>query len=626
MYDIDQLSNAAAQLTGESLERARQRLAQLQRFDRLIPAASAEQELLESVLASALGAAQGQDRPFGVREASPRDEGLALRVDRLENVQALLELLPYRTKRGPWRGVRGLVVQSDGARLRFGLRTWQYEQSWRSSPPAVWVAGPHGGDLDGLLSAHERRVNRAGHSAHWDPQQPEPGPKKREPATRSLTRQLEASRGMGSALLRRPRLWDSLAGYAGLQASTRMTDYGLDWVVERQVLGPQFDCTRLVDILTDPIVGFGLRVLDHDLCGSSECTLRMAPRPGVWGWRGVLTVHSRQVPSGPLTAVPGPRPLTAAGDRLNVSRPQTLAADPPRELPGRRGAVVQLTGVPRSGGVRSDDLSWVAEQIAAVWAAQGLAAAVVLYRDRGSRWQFPRDSGRPAWATAAVPDTVAGWRRLRIAPLGGELSLLEVDHDTEAIAAALSAARRSFDRIVLVGRNDDWPTEEAAIGRLTDARLLVHRAASYERHISLPAETGEDSGVVMLTPPESAVQWRQQELGGWTPKYRLTGLLFLTGAQQPPAPDEFDLAVEEQLARHGTPVVGRFPANGWIIRGPGHSSHPPTVLDPESEHPTHDQMITAVDALAQRLWPHRVAELGTSPLAASAEAAPQLGS
>lgn len=68
-------------------------------------------------------------------------------------------------------------------------------------------------------------------------------------------------------------------------------------------------------------------------------------------------------------------------------------------------------------------------------------------------------------------------------------------------------------------------------------------------------------------------------------------------------PDRFDAQVEEQLARYGTPVLGRFPANGPIVHGPGPSRHAPTVMDPKAAQPTHVQMTTAVNTLALRLWP-----------------------
>ncbi|MFC9649590.1 hypothetical protein [Streptomyces sp. NPDC056937] len=78
--------------------------------------------------------------------------------------------------------------------------------------------------------------------------------------------------------------------------ATQMTDYGLDWILERQVAGPQFDDARLIEVLTDRIVGCGLRILDH-ACGAEECKVRLAPRRGTWDWRGVLTVRSHRATS-----------------------------------------------------------------------------------------------------------------------------------------------------------------------------------------------------------------------------------------------------------------------------------------------------------------------------------------
>ncbi|MFE4606734.1 hypothetical protein ACFRK5_00025 [Streptomyces niveus] len=600
MYRIDQLSNAVGQLTGESLEGARQRLGGLQRFDQLIPTASADQALLESVLASALGTADGQTRPFGVREAKPVGENLVLRLERTEDVQALLDLLPYRTQRGSWRGVRGLFVQVADSRLQFGFRTWLYERNWRSLVPTVWVAGPHEDDLAALLAAHEQRLAESRHTAQWDPQCPEPGPKRQPPITRSLVRRLSASYAMGSALLRRPRLWDSLAGCAGVRVETEMSDYGLDWIVERLVSYGHFDDNRLIEVLTDQVVGCSLRLLSHD-CGTQECSVRLAPPPAAWGWRGVLTIRSHQAPAGPHLAPHKPRPLTAIGGSLNVSRRSANTRNTEQgDEADKGGSVIRLTKIGRSGAVHRDDLAWVAEQLASVWAAQGLAAAVITTENRSS-WRLFRDPGQPTWATASVPNTTEGWRRLRIVPAPGELWSLSASTNDEG-AAALVHARRTFDRVFLVGRFEQH-LEKAPLNPSTDAHILVHSAEPYERSIQLPAEGGVEGQAVPLTPAESAVHWRQQELGGWTPQRPLTGVLLLGHHNLDEETDEFDRAVEDQLGRYGTRVLGRFPANRPIIVGRRHSPHPPTVLDPETEQPTHAQMVSAANNLASRLWP-----------------------
>ncbi|MFJ8677350.1 hypothetical protein [Streptomyces sp. NPDC093589] len=604
MFDINQLSNATAQLTGESLEGARQRLGAMERYDHLIPAASASQALLESALLSALGAVEGQNRPFGVREARPAGEGLALRLERVEDVQALFPLLPYRSKKGPWRGARELTVELGGAGLKFGLGRPTAPRSWGKPSPQVWVGGPHGEDLAALLAVHEQNLTAAGHTAQWDPTVSQPRPTRREPVERSLMQRLDASYALGSALLRRPRLWDSLASYAGLHVETQMADHGLDWVVEREVLGGQFDDERLIEVLTDHIVGFGLRVLDH-ACSPQECTVQVAPRPGRSGMRGVLTVHSRRVPTGSQTHVSAPRPLTAIGERLNISRPSRAASTPEPATARRNGTVLQLFCSPDASRHSYDDLIWTAEQIAAVWAAQGLATAL-LHVETEERLAWV-DRGKPPWATQQVPKTVAGWHRLRVTPPPGELWYLNLRRKSEAIAAAVADARGTFDRVILLGWTE-WASEQSALGHLADARVLVHTAAPYERTIPLAANGEQETKTLMLTPAESAATWHREELGRWFPTPPMAGMLLLDpDYTQAPMPDAFDLAVEEQLARYEVHILGRFPKNERICREAGASLHAPTVLDPQTDQPSHAQMTTAATEFARQLWPGRPA-------------------
>ncbi|MBL1086781.1 hypothetical protein JK359_33285 [Streptomyces actinomycinicus] len=592
---MDQLSNAACQLTGESLEDVRRRLSRLDRFDQLVPSPSAEQALLEAVLVSALGSVGGQTRPFGVREAKPTEDGLVLRLERSADVQSLFGLLPCRTKKGPWRGVRGLTVQMDGARLRFGLRPWAFEASWRSPEPAVWVSGPHGEDLSALLAAHTDQVAASGHVVQWDPLREERGPGRREPVERSLLRRLIVSRSMGSALLRRPRLWDSLTGYVGVRLSTEMADHGLDWLIERQVAGGEFDEERLIEVLEDRIVGCGLRLLDH-ACGPEECTVRMAPH---WSFcRGVFTIRSSRVSAARVGAIPGPRPLTAVGDGRNVSRPRRAEHSTEPDGP-ERTCVVQLLDAP-SGGLGRDHLVRVAERIAAVWAARGLAVGLLLVE--GSSMGFFRDPGRPEWATAALPKAVSTWTRLRLAPSPGQLWSMTVSNTSDAIGAALQHAPIGFDQVFLIGAYDGWMQEVTSSKWSADLRILVHHARPFQRHIPFPGKTTHTDDGVPLTPAESAVLWRSEHLGRSVSTHPLNGLLLLTESDEAAAPDEFDLAVEEQLARYGTPVLGRFPDHGLIMRGRGHSDHPPTVLDPQAEPLDHAHMAAAADALHRRLW------------------------
>ncbi|MGW4197503.1 hypothetical protein [Streptomyces sp. NPDC005004] len=593
MFDIDQLSNAAAELTGESLEDARRRLGKRSRYDHLIPDADwSGHALLESTLLSALGATTGGDRPFGIREAKIADHGLDLRVERAEDVQALLGLLPLRTKRGPWQGVRELTAQPVRSRLRFGLREWAYnpEGYGRSPAPEVRVAGPHGADLGALLAAHREQAEAAGHTVRWNPRATEPRPTRQEPVGRSLVRQLSASSSMGSRLLRRPRLWDRLAGYAGVHLSTRLTDYGLDWILERQVAGPHFDDERLLAVLTDPVAGYGFAVLDH-VCSIEECTIR-AVHPARWN-RGVLTVRSRRAPL--VTRQPRPGlPLTVLGDGRRASRTPVPHSGPVEH--DRSGAVVQLMGDGR------DRLVWAAERIAAAWAAEGLATAVVAPRaDEGFSFGDP---GRPNWATASSPRAqTGGSRRLRVVAPPGQLWLWEPERSTALVASAVAEARHRADRVLLVSHDSDYVLDEAAYTPLADIRLLVRGATPYQRHLPLPPASGDAPRAVALTPAESAIAWRQKNWSYETARLPVTGLLLLPPADQDEALDEFDHAVEEQLARYGTPVLGRFPDHGLIVRGKKHSTHPPTVLDPETDPSAHPRMMKAAADLARRLWP-----------------------
>ncbi|MFD4011968.1 hypothetical protein ACFWRX_18960 [Streptomyces albidoflavus] len=600
MYNLDQLSNAAADLTGETLTGARERLVGLGRFDELVSTASSSQALLESLIAHALGAVDGQSRPLGVREAKTDGDTLTLRLERVADIEALLSSLPYSSRKGPWRGTRGLTAQVDGRRLRFGLRPWAAgDTSWRGKSPAVWVVGPHGEDLAEMLAAHERRLTGCGHLPQWDPQTPEPGPKRREPATRSLVRLLTPASSIGSALLRRPRLWDSLAGHVGLGIQAQIAEYGVDWIVHRSVTGEHFSEDRLIEILTDSVAGPGLCLLDHT-CGTDKCTVRLTPMSTGLGARGVLTVHSRRS-AAPESQAADPRPLTAIGERRPPSRPRSGPVKPPCDDHRPAGSVVQLTSKADSW-VSYEDLAWIAEQMAAVWAGQGMAAAVIL--SKTAYRPFFMGRREPTWASAHVPSTDPGWRRLRLAPRPGELWNLEVGRGDEHLAEALKEARDRFDRTVLIRERENWLGGEFVDRQFTYDRILVHPAVPYERHLPLPAATPDGQEVLELTPDQSAIQWRQQELGLHPPR-RLTGLLLLQSADQPITPDldSFDAAVEEQLARQGTPVLGRYPRNRSIVHGLGHSEQAPTVLDPPVERPTHAQMVAAVDAVAHRLWP-----------------------
>ncbi|MFG2660161.1 hypothetical protein [Streptomyces sp. NPDC048425] len=85
----------------------------------------------------------------------------------------------------------------------------------------------------------------------------------------------------------------------------------------------------------------------------------------------------------------------------------------------------------------------------------------------------------------------------------------------------------------------------------------MHRAASYERTIPLAADGEQDT---KTDPDESAAAWHRQELGRWLPTPAMAGMLPLgPDYTQDPTPDEFALAVEEQLARYEVHILAASP-------------------------------------------------------------------
>ncbi|MFI8515316.1 hypothetical protein ACIGHB_29730 [Streptomyces sp. NPDC085460] len=601
MFDLHLLSDATSQITGEDLRRARLRLAATDRYDRLVPSASAAQALLESVILTALGAGTGpqRTRPFGIREAHPilvpgRYPGsqLELRVECQADVQALLDHLPYQSKRGTWRGTRGLMVQIIGRSLHFGLRDWAYDRPWDTSEPQVTVTLPREEDLPELLTAHTERIRTQAGTPRWDVAAPEPGPKRAEPASRSLLRQLSPASALGSALLRRPRLWDRLAGHTSITVSPQTDGDGVEWTVDRTVNGDSFDEDRFISLLTDRVVGCGLILMDHT-CTPQSCVVRLSPAPIPRNNHSPLVVRSRRVPAS--TAPSAPKTVVAIGERRATARPvRPVRSAAPRVRDGR---VILLMSADQFSGLRRhlgrEELARVAEQLAAVWAAQGRHTAVLrLPRDE----PFSLVGSSRSSAAPSTPADPPAWRTLRLAPPPGSLWSGEADPMDLGQTVAVGDARRRFDCTILP--SETW-ADVHVLRELADFSLLLHPTSPYPREITIGG-TGPGAKTISLTASEAASQWRAEELGRWS--LPVTGLLLQTGWRKEEQPlDDFDGQVEQHLSRFGTPVVGRFPYSGYAVRGPGHSDHPPTVLDPETTEPLHAQMIRAADELAERL-------------------------
>ncbi|MYT68317.1 MULTISPECIES: hypothetical protein [unclassified Streptomyces] len=611
MHDRRQLVASRVQFTGETLRGARLRLEDLDRYACLIPAASQDQAQLEAVLLDGLGRLSDSVRPLGIHEAIPATDALVLRLESVHAVRVLLDLLPHRSRRGPWRGVRQLTVRPDGQYLCFELRTRRKRYPHeRPGSAHVRIAGAHDEDLHAVLAAHTAQVMQDGGTPHWDPAVAERLLTRREPLERDVLRQLAPATGLASLIVRRPRLWDSLAGYTHVAVSRERVDYGVDWRVDRPVDGQPHD-QRLLDAWTDDVVGGQLGVVHHD-CGPTRCVITLAPPHMRARSGGTLTITSHTDAPTEDGASHAARPLTALGDARGRSRPL-------RQAPSRRtdqaGSIVGLikASTPESPSI---DLPGTATQIAAVWAAQGFATGLIVIgkQDPMFDWALTRRRRRGEWPTERIPTTAARWSRLRLAPPPGSLWHLRTDTSDPQLSDVLAQARRDFDRVLLV-EDTAWQTKIAQLGAGVDLRLLVLEAAPYPRSITLPPApyAPTRSAQMTLSPRESALQWRLDHLGnGSALDQAPTGLLLLPGlAPHPehPADDAFAREVEDHLALMGAQVMGRFPGRGIMIHGTDHSPHPLTVLDPpvvdgnNLVHAPHGSMEEAATGLAQRLWP-----------------------
>lgn len=603
MYDVTTIATAVGQFTGEALEQARRRVAELDTWGVLIPSASAEQALLESLFLGALGAAADRSRPCGVHEAIPASGQLTLRVESDACVQRLLEMLPFRDKRGVWRGVRDLRVQSVGNGLRFTLELYR-EETWRKEEPnpLVVVRGPHEAQLAELLHRHRAKLEEAGCRPQWEPKAARPTRRRREPLTRNVLEQHKAACQLASALLRRPRLWDALAGHVAVQFSNTLTDHGLDWSIERTVSpGTSVHDDRLEGALTDRVVGPGLRLLNHE-CTPDECVLRFVAGSQYHGWSGILTVQSRGA-ARPNRVGRSARPLVALGEPMVASRPRPSTAVPDADRAPAQGHVIALMSfkyVP--GYVDSTELEAISVQMGAVWAVQGHRVAVLTI-DRDHALWLPGRRNQVRWATEPVPRAEPQWTRLRIDPTPGQLWGGALTSDAEAIKEGLDEARRRFDRVLVVD-GSSWSTLVTFASGAPDAFVFALGESGYERELPRPMVRGNPgpAGTVALTPTESAVKWRERELKvPWLHQVPLAGALLLRDPrEEPPVADEFTAEVEEQLARYGTPILGRYPRLGLLDRA--FQSAAVTVLDPAAPDRI-ESMTSAATALGDCLWP-----------------------
>ncbi|MGW4492357.1 hypothetical protein [Streptomyces sp. NPDC004376] len=135
--------NAAAvtDVTGEAFRSASSRLADRCTWTGLVPPAGQDQALLEALILGGLASHRSSRNPLGIVEAFRAEADLLhLRLDSASAVEALLDLLPYREKRGTRRGVPGLQARVIGKQLEltasFGDKTGI---RWNVADPNVYI-------------------------------------------------------------------------------------------------------------------------------------------------------------------------------------------------------------------------------------------------------------------------------------------------------------------------------------------------------------------------------------------------------------------------------------------------------------------------------------------------------
>ncbi|MFE7273844.1 hypothetical protein [Streptomyces sp. NPDC057623] len=369
--------NAAAvtDLTGEAFRSASIRLTDRRTWTDLVASASQDQALLEALILTGLASHHSPQNPLGVVEAFRAEADLLhLRLESARAVEALLDLLPYKEKRGTRRGVPGMQACVVGKQLEltasFGDKTGI---RWNAADPTVRVHLQGDELLASVLQARHERVIQERCTPQWVPGETAAPLRRRPPLPRDVIAQHRASAQLASALLRRPRMWTALAGHTGLTVSNDVTEHGLDWTFVRTVAsGTMLHDERLVELLQDAITGPDLELLDH-VCESKTCTLRFVGCVGrVEGWRGVLTIRTEYGNS--ATGRPG-RALAALGEVRAPSRPSRRTSVASRPEPKR---CFVLTSGPSSREAVHGVTAAAAVRLVTAWAAEGHVELVPL--------------------------------------------------------------------------------------------------------------------------------------------------------------------------------------------------------------------------------------------------------
>ncbi|MCX4855664.1 hypothetical protein OG426_44335 [Streptomyces canus] len=398
------------------------------------------------------------------------------------------------------------------------------------------------------------------------------------------------SRYLASALLRRPGLWERLAGHQFLAITSHESDHGLDWHAQRALApGHPVHDDRLADVLAGPDLIMDERT--HE-CLPTACSMRFIPRSNNEGWDGILTVTTTCAESD--TSIPSvrrARHFAVLGESQTVDNPRI--ANSHLSLPRVKGRVLQLDGPPVS---RYPYTPWhFARHLGAAWALQG--DRVLIIRSVFSTmagWSRDPFSAWPSANRPAAPAVHAPWQRMRLVPGSRALYVYGAAHGLDALRDLVSRARDHFDWVILADSIDHHMCP-AFLDDIADDYLLVTGDSGYRTSLSVshPRHGASAKGGIPLTPSEAAVLWREQTLH-FVPLDRIpvAGLLVVTGLNDTKLPDAFAAEADHTLARLGTPILGRIHSNVIADRC--------TVLD-QTPDQTDRAFIAEAAAVAARL-------------------------
>ncbi|WP_405814395.1 hypothetical protein OG241_07280 [Streptomyces sp. NBC_01390] len=527
------------QFTGESLMGARDRLSDLRDWSKLLPAAkNSDQARLESYLLQALGGGRGR-HPLGINEVVPYADQLVLRLESEELLAPLLLLLPHRDRRRSRHGVVDLRASTvpRGIELVLG----------RTGGGRVVVLGPQDCPLAAALDAHRQQVEGRGHVPLWTkdtPHDPMPRPMRRSRPGQTTGKTAKpvdphtVQPRLASALLRRLHLWNSLAAGSTVTITAEPHKTGLAWTVQRCLPNShRMHDDNVTTALAESVAGPGL-IADADghRCNQLQCVQTFNSAR--------LTVHTVHGTDDRPARRPGRARAHVLSTFLKEPHPEADTAGA-----SRAGHVLQLLDPWGDGPTDA------AEQLAAVWAHQGLHTLVLRVDSKYPHGLAP-----------------ASWHRARLTGGSGAMFTGTADFMGDALETALARARAEFDHIIMVKLHwSDMPL--LGFSPLADDHLVVTGSTFPKTTKSTTAQAGElQRRTIPLTPAESAMAWLHRRLARVPfADLPMTGLL-LQGPHEEPGPDAFDSMVDTELARHGMPVLGRLPQ-------PSRRSPHRTVLD-----------------------------------------------